>query len=65
MSAYTRIHIPGQPALTTAVRALVRAAINQRHPAFSLRVSTNDVLDALGHELSTKRRRKGEQEEAA
>lgn len=64
MSAYGRITIHGQPALTSAVRALVRAAVNQRTPSFSLKSAANEVLDALGHELSTKKRRKGDEEAA-
>jgi hypothetical protein len=59
MSTLTRITIPGYPEITSAVREVVRASLDQRRPSKRLAMATNAVLDALGHELSTKQVRKG------
>lgn len=59
MSNINRINIGGQASLTRAMHRLLKAAVDQRAPSPQLRAATNDVLDLIDHDLSTKRR-KGE-----
>lgn len=61
MSAINRIYISGYPALSAMVRHVIQAAINQRKPSRELRKAVNEVLAAIDHPLSTKRKRKGEE----